>query len=61
MKKSLPLLIVCFFFFAISIFAQEARKIDEFGDIPCGELLNKSDAANQERYKTPNSKLFIIF
>lgn len=60
MKKSLPLLIFCFFFFAISVFAQEARMMDEFGEIVCDDYLYRMELITNNS-KDFNGKIYIIF
>ena len=63
MKRKLLPFIFCFF--ALSVFGQEkeARKVDEFGRIPCGEFMARMDSLYQY-YKLKNledAKIYVIF
>ena len=60
MKKSLPFLIFCFFFFAISVFAQEARKIDEFGNTSCDDFLSRLEGLFVELNGLKDTKGYVF-
>ncbi len=60
MKHSILLLIFCFVFLAVSVFAQEAQKIDEFGNISCDDLGNRISQVFAERAESKESKFHII-
>ncbi len=61
MKKHLfSLLILLSFVFTVSA-QNEARKIDEFGYIQCGEFSARMDALLSELLKTQNSTVYVIY
>jgi hypothetical protein len=60
MKKSFPILIFCFFFFAISVFPQEVQKFNEFGNVPCEYLRSSLDIFFKELKDTEDAKGYII-
>lgn len=60
MKKTFATLIFCFFFFAISAFAQEARKIDEFGNESCDNFRNLLDIFFAELKDSKDAKGYIF-
>lgn len=62
MKTRIILLIICCMF-ALSASAQnkEARKIDEFGELPCGHFMAIADAIVMEQMKEPGSKIYVFY
>ena len=60
MKKKFAILIFCLFLFAISIFAQEARKIDEFGNESCDNFRNLLDIFFNELKGSKDAKGYIF-
>ncbi len=49
--------------FVVSISAQinEARQIDEFGILPCGDMLGRMEWIHQSSQKEPDSKIYVIY
>lgn len=56
------LLPVIFCLFVLSVFGQEneARKLDEYGTIPCDEYLARADAMIIAQKNNPNSKIYVF-
>jgi hypothetical protein len=60
MKHSILLLIFYFIFFAVSVSAQEAIKVDEFENLPCDELGGRIHNVFAESAESKDSKIHII-
>jgi hypothetical protein len=54
-------LVLLFLLPAFAAFSQEARKIDEFENIPCDEYLGTIDNALETASKEPKSTLYFLF
>ncbi len=63
MKSKFLTIIFCYFVLVASVFAQanEAKQIDEFGYIPCGDFMARGQVAFQEQEKIPDSKIYVIY
>ena len=62
MKKLLFIFFITFStFISVSAQSNEAKKIDEFTSLPCGDLLARADAALVEATKIENSKIYLIY
>ena len=46
--------------FCVSVFSQEAEKVDEFGRISCDDYLARMDNAINEATNHPNSTVYIL-
>ncbi len=60
-KQFLSLFISLLFIFSVSAQTKEARKIDEFGKIPCGDFDSRMDGHYQDYKNSLNSKIYVIF
>lgn len=49
--------------FALSVSAQEkeARKIDEFGILPCGDMLSRMHSIYLQLQESPDSKIYVVY
>jgi len=58
----IKLLPIIFCLFALPVFGQEneARKFDEFGNIPCDEYLARMDAAIVEAGNNPGGRVYVF-
>lgn len=60
-KQFLSLLLLVSFIISISAQEKEARQIDEFGILPCGDMLARLHNLYLESQKTPDSKIYVIY
>ncbi len=62
MKVKLFFVLICFFAISSGTFAQtkEARKIDEFGHMWCGQLMSKADLIFQKLEEDTEAKIYFI-
>jgi hypothetical protein len=62
MKRQLfRLLILVLFAFSVTAQNKEARQIDEFGRIPCGDFLARMNALFIELQNSPDSKIYVVY
>jgi len=47
--------------FNISAQTNEARQIDEFGRIPCGDFMARMDGIFNELQNSPDSKIYVVY
>ncbi len=59
MKTTFLVLLFCILF-CISAFSQEAKKIDEFENIPCDEYLARIDNAIIQASDNPSSSIYVL-
>lgn len=61
--KSKILLVIALGIFSVNAFAQsgEARKVDNFGYLPCGDFMGHLDAALSEQFYNPGSKIYVLY
>ncbi len=59
MKTTFLALLFCILFCS-SAFSQEAKKIDEFENIPCDEYLARMDVAIVQAYDNPSSSIYVL-
>ncbi len=59
--KKFPILIFIICLFSVSAFAQEAKLIDDFGRITCGDFSVRMDNLHNKFQNSQNSKIYVIY
>jgi hypothetical protein len=60
-KQFLSLFISMLFVFSISAQTKEARKIDEFSRLPCGDFMARMDGVFTTLKESPDSKIYVVY
>ena len=59
-RKTFSIFLILSFVFSVSAQNKEARQIDEFGNIPCGDLRHRLDSFLVELQNNPQSRGYVI-
>ena len=60
-KRILIFLFLSSFAFSVSAQEKEARQIDEFGILPCGDMLSRLHWIYTESQNSPDSKIYVVY
>jgi len=60
-KQLFSFLLLLSFVFSVSAQNKEARKIDEFAIIPCGDFMARMDSIFAELQNSPDSKIYVVY
>jgi hypothetical protein len=60
-KTIVSFIFICVLAFSASAQNKEARQIDEFGVVPCGEMLGRMQLIFIESQNEPNSQIYVVY